>query len=59
MKNLFKLTLVAFITLGVVSCSNDDDNVITNPPTNTIADYVASQENYSSLKAALDKAGLT
>ncbi|WP_026450406.1 fasciclin domain-containing protein [Aequorivita capsosiphonis] len=59
MKNLLKLTLIAFITMGVVSCSDDDDNVITNPPTDSIADYVASQENYSSLKAALDKAGLT
>jgi len=58
MKNLFKLALVAFITFGVVSCSDDDD-ATQNPPTNTIADYVASHEEYSSLKAALDKAGLT
>lgn len=58
MKNLLKLSLIAFITFGLVSCSDDDD-VNPNPPTNTIADYVASQEDYSSLKAALDKAGLT
>lgn len=58
MKNLLKLTLIAFVTFGVVSCSDDDD-VNVNPPTNTIASFVASQEDYSSLKAALDKAGLT
>lgn len=58
MKKLLKLSLIAFITLGIASCSDDDD-VNVELPTNTIADFVASQEDYSSLKAALDKAGLT
>lgn len=58
MKNLLKFTLIAFITLSVVSCSDDDD-VNVDLPANTIADLVASQEDYSSLKAALDKADLT
>lgn len=58
MKNLLKIALLAFITLGIASCSNDDD-VNVDPQSNTIADFVAAQENYSSLKAALDKAGLT
>lgn len=58
MKNLLKLSLIAFITLGVVSCSDDDD-VNVELPANTIADFVSSKEDYSSLKAALDKAGLT
>ena len=58
MKNLIKLSLIAFISMGIVSCSNDDDKNI-NPATNSIADFVASKGDYSSLKAALDKAGLT
>ena len=58
MKNLFKISLIVFITLGIASCSSDDDSN-PDPQTNTIADFVASNEDYSSLKAALNKAGLT
>ncbi|SRX54414.1 fasciclin domain-containing protein [Aequorivita sp. CIP111184] len=58
MKNFFKISLILFITLGIVSCSDDDDSN-TDPQTNTIADFVVSNDDYSSLKAALDKAGLT
>lgn len=58
MKNLLKISLIVFIALGITSCSDDDDNNPT-PPTNTIADFVASNDDYSSLEAALDKAGLT
>lgn len=57
MKNLLKIALIVFVTLGIASCSDDDSN--TDPQSNTIADFVASNEDYSSLKAALDKAGLT
>lgn len=57
MKNLLKISLIVFITLGFASCSDDDSN--SDPQTNTIADFVASNDDYSSLKAALDKAGLT
>ncbi len=58
MKNLIKISLFVFIALGIMSCS-DDDNPNPDPQTNTIADFVASNDDYSSLKAALDKAGLT
>lgn len=47
-----------FMALGVASCSSDDDNKLTTQ-TNTIADFVASNNDYSSLKAALDRAELT
>ncbi len=46
--------------LTLTACSDDDDAV--TPPvveTNTIADFVASNDNYSSLAAALEVAGLT
>ena len=58
MKNLLKISMIVFVTLGIASCSNDDDS---NPSTatNSIADFVASNDDYSSLEAALDKAGLT
>lgn len=58
MKNLLKISMIVFIAIGITSCSDDDDNN-PNPPTNTIADFVASNDDYSSLEEALDKAGLT
>jgi len=58
MKNLLKISMIVFIAIGISSCSDDDDNN-PNPQTNTIADFVSSNDDYSSLEAALDKAGLT
>lgn len=57
---LVKFTAFLFLFTGFVSCSDDDDAV--TPPvveTNTIADFVANNDNYSSLEAALEAAGLT
>ena len=58
MKNLLKIAMITFVTVGFASCNNDDNS---NPvvQTNSIADFVASNDDYSSLKAALDRAGLT
>lgn len=58
MKDLLKISMVIFIALGITSCSTDDDSN-QDPQTITIADFVASNDDYSSLQAALDKAGLT
>ncbi|WP_029038617.1 fasciclin domain-containing protein [Salinimicrobium xinjiangense] len=57
---LFKFTAFLFLFTGLVACSDDDDS--TAPPvveTNTIADFVANNQNYSSLAAALEVTGLT
>ncbi|SKB70192.1 Uncaracterized surface protein containing fasciclin (FAS1) repeats [Salegentibacter holothuriorum] len=53
-----KILLLAFLTFGLFSCSDDDDagDVIT--PSNTIADFVAGNPDYSSLGAALEVTGL-
>ncbi len=63
MKNLMnylKITLVSALLLGFTACSDDDDaNAMPVEETNTIADFVASNDNYSSLAAALEVAGLT
>lgn len=48
-----------FITLFLASCSNDDYGGSPIPDGVTIADFVASNPDYSSLGAALDAAGLT
>lgn len=59
-KNLFKLAVVSLLFVGFTSCDNDDDDV--QPPVEeptTIADFVASNDNYSSLEAALEVTGLT
>jgi len=48
------ITIIAAITF---SCSSDDNN--DSPTSNTIADFVAANADYSSLQAALDRANLT
>ena len=58
--NLTKFAAVAVFFLTFTACSDDDD--VTQPvveETNTIVDFVASNENYSSLEAALEVTGLT
>lgn len=57
--NLTKTAVVAFLALGMYSCSDDDDVNVPVVETNTIADFVDSSGDYSSLAAALDAAGLT
>ncbi len=61
MKNLFKIALIALVSLTIVSCSNDDDNQDPINPIEegTIAAIIAADPDYSSLAAALEVAGLT
>ncbi|MDX1462382.1 MAG: fasciclin domain-containing protein [Marinirhabdus sp.] len=59
MKNLLNYALFLFLAVSLVGCSNDDDTN-TDPQTDvTIAQFVATNPDYSSLAAALDAAGLT
>lgn len=58
MKNLLKFSFIFFIAGAFIACDTDDDGD-QDPTTNTIADFVAANPNYSSLGAALDAAGLT
>ena len=59
MKNLLKTSVFLLLTLFIVSCSDDDDNNGGGEMTQTIADFVAGNDDYSSLLAALERAGLT
>ncbi|MGY5850190.1 fasciclin domain-containing protein [Salegentibacter sp. F14] len=54
-----KFALIAFLVTGFVSCSDDDEAGDIIAPSNSIADFVAGNDSYSSLAAALDVAGLT
>lgn len=59
MKKLLFLSGLAFSIL-LFSCSNDDDaGMPIQDASETIADFVSQNENYSSLEAALDRSGLT
>lgn len=56
---LTKTAAIAFLVLGIYGCSDDDDANVVIVESNTIADFVSSNDDYSSLAAALDVAGLT
>jgi transforming growth factor-beta-induced protein len=58
MKNLFKISLIAFLMVFATSCSNDDDGDVIQPGGETIASIVQNNPDYSSLLAALERAGL-
>lgn len=58
--NFLQILLIPTLLFGLNSCSDDDD--MNTPPVEepmTIADFVASESNYSSLAAALEVTGLT
>ena len=63
MKSFSKLAksvaVLLFFTSFTACSNNDDDGTDVVVETNTIADFVASNDNYSSLEAALNRAGLT
>ena len=62
MKNLLSITKMALIALTLfvaTSCDDDDDNGnIIEGPSNTIADFVAGNPDYTSLLAALQQTNL-
>lgn len=58
MMKLIQLTTAICLSFALLSCSSDDDGK-PMPTSNTIADFVANNSDYSSLAAALDAAGLT
>lgn len=56
-RKIFNILILTFIATITYSCSSDDNN--DNTTSNTIADFVAANADYSSLGAALDRANLT
>jgi len=61
MKTLFnyaKIAILAIAFTGIISCGDDDDNNIDPITSNTIADIVTNNPNFSSLLAALQQTGL-
>ena len=54
------IAILAIVFTGVISCADDDDNgnIIDNTPSNTIADIVINNPDFSSLLAALQQTGL-
>ncbi len=59
MKSLFKTVFITLLTITIFSCSDDDDTTFPGPePEISIAEFVATNDDYSSLLAALEKAEL-
>ncbi|GAA4278122.1 fasciclin domain-containing protein [Aquimarina mytili] len=56
-KNFFKVILITVFVATTYSCSDDDDTTFP-PVSETIADFVAANPDYSSLLAALERADL-
>lgn len=56
--NFKKFVILGVLSLGVMACSSDDEGGDIITPSNTIADFVESNPNYSSLNAALIAADL-
>lgn len=59
MKKIILNSLLVLVAIVFASCSSDDDNNSSNPTSNTIADFVNENPNYSTLKSALDLTNLT
>ncbi len=61
LKKILKPIFLAIITITMYSCSDDDDTTFTDDSDDatTIAAFVAENDDYSSLLAALEKAELT
>lgn len=58
MKKVFKSILAGFAFISIFSCNNDDDTPMPDMP-ETIYELASADADLSSLKAALDKAGLS
>ncbi|WP_299681176.1 fasciclin domain-containing protein [uncultured Dokdonia sp.] len=57
--NYVRIAVLAIVFTGVISCGDDDDNgVIVDGTSNTIADIVVNNPDFSSLLAALQQTGL-
>ncbi|MFT5891671.1 MAG: transforming growth factor-beta-induced protein [Dokdonia sp.] len=58
--NYARIAIIAIAFTGIISCGDDDDNgnVIDNTPSNTIADIVTNNPDFSSLLGALQQTGL-
>lgn len=59
MKKFMKMSVIMLLALFVVSCSDDDDGSQQQNNDISIAAFVATNPDYSSLAAALEVAGLT
>lgn len=56
--NLKKIAFAGILSISVMACSSDDEGGDVITPSNTIADFVESNPDYSSLNAALIAANL-
>lgn len=58
LSNFKKIAVAVFLSVSVLACSSDDDQGDVIPETNSIADFVESNPDYSNLNSALIAADL-
>ncbi len=60
MNSIFKLLLLVFLSISIVSCGDDDEPVVTPPveETNTIVDIASGDAQFSTLVSALQRTDL-
>lgn len=56
--NYAKIAILAIAFTGIISCGDDDDNNVDPVTSNSIADIVTNNPDFSSLLAALQQTGL-
>jgi uncharacterized surface protein with fasciclin (FAS1) repeats len=56
--SMTRLSLIAFAVLSIIAVSCNEDNNDGNPPAQSITDIVVADPNFSTLEAAVVKAGL-
>ncbi len=59
MKPHFRISVIALLTIFVVSCDNDNNGNVITPFDPTISEFVTANSDYSLLLAALERTNLT
>lgn len=58
MNSIFKFLILAFLSIAIISCGDDDEEIIQEEETNTIVDIAVGDTQFSTLVSALQRTDL-